>query len=84
MSLALGGVYRRRLQLHPPEPPGITLIARHTMDQKLIDARANPGQANIEAETEIRELSLNELDHVAGGSLYHACCAGAHYPSVIL
>jgi hypothetical protein len=54
------------------------------MDQKLIDARANPGQANIEAETEIRELSLNELDHVAGGSLYHACCAGAHYPSVIL
>jgi hypothetical protein len=35
------------------------------MDQTLIDTRANPRQANIDAETEIRELSLNDLDHVA-------------------
>jgi hypothetical protein len=38
------------------------------MDQKVIDAHANPRQSNIEAETEIRELSFNELDHVAGGT----------------
>jgi len=39
------------------------------MDQKLIDTSANPRQTNIGAKTEIRELSLDELDHVAGGFL---------------
>jgi len=37
------------------------------MDLKLIETRANLQQTNIDAETEIRELPLNELDHVAGG-----------------
>jgi len=37
------------------------------MDQKLIKTHANPQQTNIDAETEIRELVLNELDQVAGG-----------------
>jgi len=40
------------------------------MDRKLIDARTNPRQTNIEVETEIRELSLNELDRVAGGQVF--------------
>ena len=45
------------------------------MDQKLIDTSANPRQTNIGAKTEIRELSLDELDRVAGGFLkitFHA------------
>jgi len=45
------------------------------MDQKLIDTSANPRQTNIGARTEIRELSLDELDRVAGGFLkitFHA------------
>ena len=41
------------------------------MDQKQIDStRVIPRQPNINAETEIRELSLNELDHVAGGLVF--------------
>jgi len=52
------------------------------MDQKLIDTRANARQTNIEAKTEIRELSLSELDHVAGG--FASCCAGQHYKTVTL
>ena len=84
---------RSTAQYGPPIPghrgrshraPGTTLIARHTMDQKLIDARANPRQTNIEAQTEIRELSLNELDHVAGGSLFESCSHGVHYANVTI
>jgi hypothetical protein len=38
------------------------------MDQMLNDARAISRQAAMEAETEIRELSLGELDHVTGAA----------------
>jgi hypothetical protein len=39
------------------------------MDKKQIDStRAIPRQTQIDAEPEIRDLSLNERDHVAGGT----------------
>jgi len=53
------------------------------MDQKLIDStRAIPRQTKIDAEAEIHELSLDELDHVAGG--FKNCCQGVHYSEVKL
>ncbi len=54
------------------------------MDQKQNDPRANQRQTNIGAETEIRELSLNDLDHVAGGTKPHGGSAPMQYLTVTL
>jgi hypothetical protein len=57
------------------------------MDHKQIECtRANPAQQIAEPSTEILELVLEDLQHIAGGasSLYSACCSGKHFPTVKL